>query len=201
MKLQGLIFLVTVAFGAEQIIIISADSAGRVTKDNGYGGCSLGCALSWELSATSTLRGDGTKKYGVHNLDDCDISTAWIEGSQDYGVGDSITFHFTRALWDTQGPGLATEKVPFRGFSILNGYMKSDKLWKQNSRAKRLRVFHNEKSIFDMALADSMEIQRVSCTTEWLRPDDTVRVEIIDVYPGEKYRDTAITELTPEGAH
>jgi hypothetical protein len=154
--------------------------------------------------ASSTLQNKSDEKYDVSNLDDFDVHTAWIEGKPDYGVGESVTFHFTKELWesDDSHPDMhGRDKVNFNGFYLLDGYTKSEALWREYSRVKRLRVYQNNTPIFDIALADSMEVQFVTCSVVWLKPNDKIKVEIMEVYPGEKYKDTAITELTPEGAH
>jgi hypothetical protein len=44
-----------------------------------------------------------------------------------------------------------------------------------------------------------MNVQTIGLS--WLRPGDTIKVTILAVYPGEKYPDTAISELMPLGAH
>jgi hypothetical protein len=46
-----------------------------------------------------------------------------------------------------------------------------------------------------------MNVQTIGLSTVWLRPGDTIKVTILAVYPGEKYPDTAISELMPLGAH
>ena len=66
---------------------------------------------------------------------------------------------------------------------------------------KKLRVYHNTTPIFDIKLADSMKEQDVVSKDYWLEMGDYLKVEILEIYPGEKYRDTAITELLPMGAH
>jgi len=169
-------------------------------KGNEYGeSCSLHCGLAWKVTASSELR-----NHEAIKIDDGDARTAWIEGKSDYGVGESVTFHFTKELWesDESHPDVrGRDKVNFNGFSVLNGYTKSEPLWHANSRVKRLRVYRNTEAVFDISLADSMAVQLVECSTIWLHPNDTIKVEIMEVYPGDKYKDTAITELTPEGAH
>jgi hypothetical protein len=47
-----------------------------------------------------------------------------------------------------------------------------------------------------------MNVQRIGFPeTIWLHPGDTITVTILEVYPGEKYQDTGISELIPLGAH
>jgi len=203
-RLAVLVAFVALYAAQKDVPIITATLSDRPPKSDEFQGCSLGCALAWNITATSAHKNNGSNEHDAKKLDDFDLSTAWIEGKDGFGIGESVTFHFTKELWesDLSHPDKhSRDKVNFNGFRILNGYAKSEILWMENSRVKQCRVYHNDKPIFDIALADSMHVQTAECETVWLRPDDTIRVEIMEVYPGDKYKDTAITELTPEGAH
>ena len=52
-----------------------------------YSDCSQGVE---PLKASSTLTSQGTKSYGVKNLNDSDPLSAWVEGKTDYGIGQSF---------------------------------------------------------------------------------------------------------------
>ena len=54
------------------------------------GGCSLGCALGWDITTSSTLSSQGNNNYGAENLEDGKKETAWVEGKQGYGIGEKI---------------------------------------------------------------------------------------------------------------
>ena len=58
------------------------------------GGCSLGCGMSWRMTASSHLAGQAATSYVIDNIEDGDPSTAWIEGKNGYGIGEQIIIQF-----------------------------------------------------------------------------------------------------------
>lgn len=161
-------------------------------------GCSLGCAVGWTVRASSTLPSQGGNSYDVSKLDDGIGGTAWVEGAPGDGVGESITYRFPRKDFNAGGE---TESVGFWGLTVFNGYHKSARNWRENARAKKLRLYHNNRPLFTIELQDIMRLQSVGFPDFQLKPDDSVRIEIVEIYPGERYQDLAISELTPMGAH
>jgi hypothetical protein len=94
------------------------------------------------------------------------------------------------------------DSVAFHGFRIVNGYIKDRITWESNSIVKKLRVFHNRQAVMDIGLTDCMALQEAeSIDIFYIKPDDKIIVKILEVYPGNKYKDTALTELIPLGAH
>jgi len=82
---------------------------------------------------------------------------------------------------------------------IVNGYVKSQTAWKNNSRVKRLKFYVNDKPIAILNLEDSrseqiFEFEPMSDTVDW-----TMKFEILEVYKGEKYDDTALSEIYFDG--
>ena len=57
-----------------------------------------------------------------------DPRTAWVEGEEGYGIGEYIESTGDNRIWS------GTLIV------ILNGFQKSIKLWKKNSRVKTVKV-------------------------------------------------------------
>jgi len=158
------------------------------------GGCNLGCAIGWSLGATSVLADQGANTYGTGNMDDGDRNTAWVEGEKYYGIGERIiiTFHGDESLKD----------IPFDGIEITNGYAKSQSTWEANSRVKLFKVHLNGQPHFFIKLQDSMYPQTVSWGRDFhISSGDKVELEIVEVYPGSKWKDTAISDLSLDGAH
>jgi hypothetical protein len=153
--------------------------------------------MGWQTKASSHLKPQGQNRYEVRNIDDFRVNTAWIEGVQGYGIGETITYTFTRKNFKEAH----LEKINFNGFFVINGYCKDKTTWKENSRVKKIRIEHNNKLRCEAILHDSMNVQEINLSTVWLRPGDTIKVTILAVYPGDKYQDTAISELMPLGAH
>jgi hypothetical protein len=81
-------------------------------------------ATSSELDAVDPFEGLG--KYGGFNLFDRNPATAWVEGVDGDGIGQTFMI----------GVGKELKANIF----ILNGYQKSDDLFSQNNRIKALRL-------------------------------------------------------------
>ena len=155
--------------------------------------CSLGCAIGWEYKCSSTLAPQNGNNYAGKNLGDSKLATAWVEGANGYGIGQKIDIVFQ--------DGENLKNIPFRGISIVNGYAKSDTAWKTNARVKTMKLYHNEKPIMTLELLDTRLPQEVSFGAISVSARDVVSLEILDVYKGTKYQDTAISEINLYGAH
>lgn len=144
-----------------------------------YRDCSQGVKV---VSASSTLKDQGGKTYGVNNLADDNPMTAWVEGKPGYGIGESFTI-----------------KAP-RVNSIFNGYQATPATWKNNSRVKKFKVYADGKPICFLLLKDEMGEQvfelPLSSNNE---KDITFKFEIADVYKGLKWDDVAISHVDNNG--
>lgn len=142
-----------------------------------------GCTESPTKSyASSTLSSQGVGKYYSTNLHDWDPRTAWVEGKSDYGIGQ---------YFDVD--------LPYGGgnVGIFNGYQKSYESWLNNSRVKKLKVYGDNKPLCYIILKDKMGCQTFDIPSE--DEFDVYRFEIIEVYPGIKWKDVAISEITNLG--
>ena len=86
-------------------------------------------------------------------------------------------------------------KKEIKKIQIFAGNGQSDELYYDNNRVKEMRLeFSNGKS-FNVKLADKKEMQGIS-----IEPIETefIRFVIIDIYKGNKYNDTCISELKIE---
>ncbi len=128
------------------------------------------------VKASSTL-----KDYPVTFLLDGLKDTAWVEGKQDSGIGETILFQSD------------TEKV-FNKIYIENGYHKSEDLFNANGKVKTIRVTTFDGDIYEFGLENNMETAELHFNKEV--KTTRVKLEILDVYPGEKYSDTAITSVS-----
>ena len=126
-------------------------------------------------------------KYAGENAHDFSILNAWAEGVPGGGVGEYLLYTF---------PG---KSAPVTIVEILNGYTKTKKAWKNNGRVKRLKMYYNGKPYAILELKDTRSLQSFNVGRlgpfEAAAPDWTLKFEILDVYPGDKYDDTVITEL------
>lgn len=154
-------------------------------------GCSWYCATGPSgFDASSELPASRVSSYSSENLHDYDLRTAWVEGKEDYGIGEEIQVSFKLE---------ANLKVTH--IDIYNGYCKSESAWKANSRVKTFALYANGKYLGDLNLADTYKKQRfeVGSFGGKEQPDVTFSLKILDVYKGTKYKDTAISEINFDG--
>lgn len=160
------------------------------------GGCSWYCGGGMDtLSASSELAPQGTLTYSARNAHDLSSRTAWVEGAPGPGIGEYLLYHFP-----PENPRVTT-------ITIINGYARTAKAWRENSRVKRLLMYLNDEPFARLNLEDSRHEQlfkfepmghmdRDNLAT---KPWWTMKFEIVEVYEGEKYDDTAITEIYFDG--
>jgi hypothetical protein len=135
--------------------------------------------------ASSTLVDErGRYNYEVNNIGDEDLRTAWVEGESDYGIGEYIEFeYYPDELF---------------GLWIYNGFQKTIDLWKNNSRVKTFKVYINNDPLCFLELEDKMEVQRFDLESVMNNNYDeecVIRLEIYEVYKGEKWKDVCITDI------
>lgn len=103
----------------------------------------------------------------------------WVEGKEDYGIGESISFEFDKEV---------------SAFNIINGYVDpyNLSLFKNNSRVKKLKVENltSGKSWF-VDFDDKIYINRIISDS----PSKSYKITIMEVYEGRKYKDTCITAI------
>ena len=147
------------------------------------------CFPVTNIKATSRLASQGANNYNEKNLYDEDFKTSWVEGVKGYGIGEKITFT------------LEDVTAGFMGINIVNGYSKSPTAWKNNSRVKKLKLSVDGEPKFILNLKDQMGGQYFDIGNALFKDrvnemhNYTVTFEILDVYEGDKYDDTAITSI------
>ncbi|MBR3520623.1 MAG: hypothetical protein IKN77_10995 [Paludibacteraceae bacterium] len=166
------------------------------TKDSYWdvigGACSWYCAGGpSSITASSQLKPQGAVNYKASNAHDLSYRTAWVEGVAGYGIGEYLTYTFKGG-----DPRITT-------IIVVNGYVKSGKAFKENSRVKKLKVYKDDKPIAILDLKDIMGEQRFKIGTlgdnTQGSPDWKLKFEIMEVYKGDKYDDTALSEIYFDG--
>ena len=160
------------------------DYAAEIKADIKEYGEELGfstCLMSGdaEVSASSFLKSQGSNSYRPNNMLDYNPLTAWVEGKSGYGIGQEITF-------EGDIPNM-----------ILNGYQKSVSSYYNNSRVKTFKVFYNGRALCYLQLKDRMGEQSFDLPINAWK--GYLVFEIIDVYPGKKWKDTAISQFSRRG--
>ena len=144
-----------------------------------YGDCDQGVRLG---KASSSLPTQGKNSYGINKINDGNPMTAWVEGADGYGIGESF---------EIKAPNVN---------NIYNGYQSSPSNWKNNSRVKKFKVYKDNKPLCYLVLTDEMGRQlfelpvKVDFEKGYDNPS-TFRFEIVEVYKGDKWDDVAISEI------
>lgn len=107
------------------------------------------------------------------------ITPPWVEGVEDYGIGEYLDIEFKYASDEIQ---------------ILNGFVDFSRmhLYKDNSRVKRVLIesvepaFKQEYELEDVVRYNVISLPRKTAK---------IRMTILDVYPGRKYKDTCISSI------
>lgn len=160
-------------------------------------GCSWYCgsATISEFNSSSDLPAYKDNIYIPDMAHDFNVATAWVEGKKDYGIGEYLeyTFDMTTVTGEHQ---LGINKL-----IVANGYKKTKKSWDENSRVKKLKMYVDDVPFAFIELLDAFEFQTVDIATIMLPQKKVMKVkfEIMEVYPGTKYKDTAISELLFDG--
>ncbi|WP_299684480.1 hypothetical protein [uncultured Dokdonia sp.] len=160
-------------------------------------GCNWYCGGTVStITATSELATQSDNTYTAENTHDFDHNTAWIEGKEDYGIGESITYTI-----DFRKDAFYEGHLGINELIIANGYKKSKKAWQANSRIKKLRMYINNIPSYDILLKDSFEIQTVAIDTIMFPKNHITEItfEIREVYEGTIYKDTALSLLMFDG--
>lgn len=167
-------------------------------------GCSWYCGAYHFQTVSSSLSNTQKNSYDAGAIFDSDVRTAWVEGAKGYGIGEYIEVHFPISY------AQATHCY------IINGYNKNERTWKNNSRVKTMNLYLDDKLIATVNLKDTRDeqgfqlpdtIPNSSDTTSFKTMEfdgtkykvSTLKFLITDVYRGDKYDDTAISELYFDG--
>ena len=124
----------------------------------------------------------GGNTYGPGNLYR-DGAAAWCEGAPGSGRGEYIRI-------------LYAEPVRFRSLLIGNGYAKSKQTFFANARARTVRIETADGLSFAAELRDTEAMQTIRLPR--VVQTATLRVEIVDVYGGDRHPDLCLHFLSPD---
>jgi hypothetical protein len=147
---------------------------------------------SASASATSFLQNNWNRyqeNYHPSYVLDENPETAWVEGVDGYGEGQSLTIPLS--------PLTSARALRLR---IWNGYQKSKELFARNSMPRKIRVTvldptGGEVTSRDAELQQTWGAQIVVLDIPAKRGLSAVRITIGSVYPGTKYKDTCISDV------
>ncbi len=132
---------------------------------------------------SSVLPSQGHYTYGPKNLYTSD-KVAWCEGVAGDGIGQWVKVTFAGGTGE------------FRSIYITNGYAKSARAFYDNNRIKRVRITLSNGKHYYATLRNQRHSHKIrlphKVTVRW------VKLTILSVYPGRKYRDTCLTSIMPD---
>ena len=134
-----------------------------------------------KVCASSVLKPQGGNTYGPGNLFR-DGEAAWCEGAPGSGRGEYIRI-------------LYTEPARFKSILIGNGYAKSKQTFFANVRARTIRIETADGLRFAAELKDTEAMQTIRLPRAVRTA--TLRVEIVDVYGGDRHQDMCLHFLSP----
>ena len=139
----------------------------------------------FSVTATSTLPADGDLSYGVDKLVGIDFGEefgTWSEGADGHGIGESLSLKVEKAL-------------QLDAIYIQPGFGISEDLFKANSRPARLEVVLNGEHRFPITLEDENRQQTI-LVRGYDKPVKEIQLIIAEVYPGSRFEDTCISNLS-----
>jgi hypothetical protein len=135
-----------------------------------------------KLCVSSVLKPQGANRYGPENLAG-EAAAAWCEGAPGSGKGEYMRFLFS-------------DTVTFRTVLIGNGYGKSKTAFFNNARARTVRIETGDGLRFAAELKDSDDLQKIRLPR--VVKTKTLRVEIVDVYGGDRHKDLCMHYVAPD---
>ena len=138
------------------------------------------------IAASSTLY-DGIGDYNCYNINDYDLSTAWVEGASGNGIGEYVDLFFPAGTVITGG-------------TIYPGYYKNQNVFDMNSAVTRIQLQSGSQMEEVDTSAGAMTYSSGYGGLQFVLKnpitcDGTLRVRIMDVRSGWKYTDTCISEI------
>ena len=131
--------------------------------------------------ASSELEESSDLTYVAHNAIDGSTSTAWVEGVEGDGIGESISITFDN------------NENEIDAICVRNGYEKSEDIFYKNNRIKEASVEFEDGSIEYFELMDHGYDQIVFFDSpHW---GNSIVLTIESVYPGSRYSDTCVSEI------
>jgi hypothetical protein len=145
------------------------------------------------IEVSSQLEPQQGKDYGADNLFDDNYSTAWVEGKNGLGIGETITIYLK-------------EPTMVYGVLIFNGYLASADLYNKNGKVTGVSVTYGEDSYtsHNFYLYDIDDYDGVMGYEDYnvgiayaAKPivTDKIVITIDDATAGSKYDDVCISEL------
>ena len=132
------------------------------------------------VTASSILVNNSGTTYVPENLIDDKVTTSWQEGVDGAGKGEYVDV-------------VLSAESQINGISFKMGNEKSSDRYYNNNRPRTLRLTVNEESCI-YEFSDSYDVWQTIVFDEPVEMQN-IRIELDEVYPGEKWDDTCIAEV------
>jgi len=130
-----------------------------------------------------TLKNGTLLTYRLSNTLDGDLKTAWNDGDENgYALGTHLSYTFD-------------QPVHVVAVVLVNGYAQSfsnEDVFHENGRLKTV-TFDSDDDSFSTTLQDTVDAQRIDRD---FGTTSKIVIRLDDVYEGNKYTDSALTEIT-----
>ena len=137
----------------------------------------------YSARASSTLKPQGKYSYDAKHVADWDKATAWVEGAEGDGIGESLTLKLRKP-------------EPIHHVTIMPGYAARADTWTNNNRVAKLNVLVNGDHSVDVEIPNHGEPMSESFTLGgYTKPVHTLKFTIAGVHRGTKYADTCISAI------
>ena len=170
-------------------------------------------------TTSSALAVQKENNYDAKNISDLSYRTAWIEGVKGYGIGETVAFKFppghpriTKVIiangyikdkntWKNNSRvkqlKMYVNNKPFAILNLKDVYAKQ--IFKIPTIGYNITYFTNKDGTTGWKYKDEngRNVKSYHENSE-LQPD-SIKFEILSVYKGDKYKDTAITEIYFDG--
>jgi hypothetical protein len=144
-------------------------------------------ARVWSAGASSVLTepGKDTNNLAANKAIDCDITTAWVEGVAGPGIDECITIDLGR---DTK----------IYSIGIMPGFTASPEIYSGNNRPKKVRIDFSDGRSMTHVIPDAPNLNYIDVEQEFggQIQTESIKITILEVYPGSKWDDTCISEIT-----
>jgi hypothetical protein len=166
---------------AQQVGMPSAEFDPTAYPDDAEG------LLLSDIAARTTLESRGDEDFSAAQMVDDDPDTAWnSDGSQlEHGVGEVVDLFLAEPAW--------VERVV-----VTNGFQRDSDTYAANARLKRAAItFDGGERIVTNLLDLGLERQAVELPEPLLTT--TIRIEVLETFPGDTHPDLAVSDLELQG--
>lgn len=139
-------------------------------------------------------------KYPFENALDADYNTAFVFEEKD-NITITVKFSNDEDFWKglfnrPLEEFISKEDTIMSKFqiSLINGFSKSEKTFKENARVKEVELWLNGEHMCNVILLDKPDIQMITSNFPFFM-DDKVELKPISIYAGSKYDDICISEI------